>query len=78
MLIVTKMKQEIETTVEIPDGIQVTGKNDLTVKGPKGELKRTFNFPGVQVVAGSKEIVISAKKATKREKKIIYTYGRLF
>jgi len=75
LLIVTKMKQEIETTVEIPDGIQVTGKNDLTVKGPKGELKRTFNFPGVQVVAGSKEIVISAKKATKREKKIIYTYA---
>lgn len=74
MLIVTKMKQDFNEKIEIPDGIQVTGDKDLTVKGPKGELKRLFNFPGIKVAVVGKEIAISAKKATKREKKMIYTY----
>jgi len=68
------MKQDFEEKIEIPDGIQVTGNNHVTVKGPKGELKRSFNFPGVEVKVTAKEIIVTAKKATKREKKIIYTY----
>ena len=75
MLTVTKMKQDIEEKIEIPDGIQVTGNQELTIKGPKGELKRDFNFPRIQITIAGKEIIISAKKSTKREKKMIYTYA---
>lgn len=68
------MKQDFEEKIEIPDGIQVTGGSEIAVKGPKGELKRKFKFPRVDVTVSSKEISISAKNATKREKKIIFTY----
>ncbi|MBW3004730.1 50S ribosomal protein L6 [Candidatus Woesearchaeota archaeon] len=68
------MKQDIEETIEIPDGIQVTADKEVVVKGPKGELKRNFIYPGIITKVDGKEIKINAKNATKREKKLIYTY----
>lgn len=68
------MKQDIEETIEIPDGIQVTLDNEAVVKGPKGELKRAFRYPGITIAVDGKEIKISSKNATKREKKLMYTY----
>ncbi len=68
------MKQDFEEIIEIPDGIQVTAEKEVVVKGPKGELKRDFNYPGIFITVEGKEIKIIAKKATKREKKLIYTY----
>ena len=68
------MKQDLEEKIEIPDGIQVTDGGEIVVKGPKGELKRKFTFPGVSIKVQGKDIIISAKATTKREKKIIYTY----
>jgi len=68
------MKQNFEETVEIPDGIQVTGEKEVTVKGPKGQLKRKFDWPGIKIKVEAKAIKIIAKKATKREKKMVFTY----
>lgn len=69
------MKQDIDETIEIPDGIQVTGDREILVKGPKGELKRVLTFPRVSISVSGKEIRVSAKGATKREKKMVYTYA---
>lgn len=68
------MKQDIEEIIEIPDGIQVSGNDEIVVKGPKGELKRSFNCPGIAIKIDAKQIKMTSKKATKREKKMIYTY----
>lgn len=68
------MKQDFEEIIEIPDGIQVTSEKELVVKGSKGELKRDFTYPGISTTIEGKEIKIIAKKATKREKKLVYTY----
>lgn len=68
------MKQNFEEEMEIPDGIQVSGADELTIKGPKGELKRKFVCPGIKVKVEGRLVKFSAKKATKREKKILYTY----
>ena len=68
------MKQDFEEEIEIPDGLQVTGEKEITVKGPKGELKREFDWPGIKIKVEAKTVKIIAKKATKREKKMIYTY----
>ncbi len=68
------MKQDFEEIIEIPDGIQVTAEKEVVVKGPKGELKRDFNYPGISIKVEGKEIKIIAKKVTKREKKLVYTY----
>ena len=44
MLIFIKMKKEIFQEIEIPEGVEVNIEDrTLTVKGPEGENKRTFN-----------------------------------
>jgi len=68
------MKQDIEETIAIPDGIQVTVDDLVTVKGPKGELSKNLKFPGISLKLDGKQLKISAENATKREKKLIYTY----
>lgn len=74
LLTVTKMKENITEILEIPDGIQVVCGKEIAVKGPKGEVKMVFNFPGVLVTVEGRQVKLAAKKATRREKKMIYTY----
>ncbi len=48
-------------TIDLPKGVTVTvDGNDITVKGPKGELKRTI-VPVVDVVVEESQITISLK-----------------
>ncbi|MBW3001793.1 50S ribosomal protein L6 [Candidatus Woesearchaeota archaeon] len=68
------MKQDFDEVIEIPDGIQVTADKEVVVMGPKGELKRSFIYPGIYIKVEGKEIKITSKNATKREKKLIFTY----
>lgn len=68
------MKTRIEEEMEIPDGIQVSAGKEIAVKGPKGAMKRELYYPGVEIKAEGKKLIFACKKATKREKKMIYTY----
>jgi large subunit ribosomal protein L6 len=68
------MKQDMLERVEIPEGITVTFDEFVTVKGPKGEVTKKLFHPFVSMKQKDKEIVIKAKKATKREKKLIFTF----
>ncbi|MBN1645045.1 50S ribosomal protein L6 [Candidatus Woesearchaeota archaeon] len=60
--------------IEIPEGVSVFFDEFVTVKGPKGEAKKKLFNPFLSIKQEGKDIVISAKKATKREKKLIFTF----
>jgi len=72
--IFTKMKKEIIEEIEIPEGIEANVEGTtLTVKGPEGEDKRTFNIPKLIFEKKDNKIVIGHKTARKTEKKKIFT-----
>jgi large subunit ribosomal protein L6 len=68
------MKQDMLERIEIPEGVTVTFDEFITVKGPKGEVKKKLENPFLSLKQKDKEIVIEAKKATKREKKLVFTF----
>lgn len=65
------MKQEINKEIQIPEGASIEIDGDIVnVKGPKGELKRKFILGKINMKKEGNKIILSAEKATKREKKI--------
>lgn len=68
------MKLTIEEKLDVPQGVTVTVE-DSTVKvtGPKGEVARVMRAPGVTIKADGQQVTFVAKKATKREKRVLYT-----
>ncbi|MEM2956088.1 MAG: 50S ribosomal protein L6 [Candidatus Pacearchaeota archaeon] len=64
------MHEDIIEKINIPEGVEVNVNSILTIKGPKGELKKKFP---VKIEKKDNMIVIEAKKATKNEKKQIKT-----
>ena len=69
------MKKKIEEKIEVPEGVTVSFQEGIiTVKGPKGELQRTFSDPWMLVRIEGNSIMITVDKATKREKTLLYTY----
>ncbi len=70
-----KVWNELRVSIELPEGVEAQyNEGILTVKGPKGEVSKKLRYPGVIVSVDGKEVVIRAPKATKSEKKIIFTY----
>lgn len=68
------MKQDIQETIAIPEKIQVSVNEKVTVKGPKGEVSRVLKDPKVVIQVKDGAVAISSKKATKRERKKVYTF----
>jgi len=65
----------IKETVNIPEGIDIQiDKKGIHAKGPKGEISRKLIYPGVEMGIKDKNIIITCKKITKREKSIIGTF----
>ncbi len=70
----TKMKSKLEDSIEFPQGIIVNiDKGIVTVKGPKGELKRNMYDPKIKIVVQGNEIKLSASPYRKKEKTKIYS-----
>ena len=68
------MKKDIEETTLLLDGVTIMVDNtSFTVKGPKGEIKRQRPFARVDIATEGKIVKLTSKKATKREKKQLYT-----
>ncbi len=59
-------------TAKLPEGVtaSVSGR-DVTVKGPKGELKRVLGQIGVKITADGDAIVIKSEQSGKREKRLM-------
>jgi large subunit ribosomal protein L6 len=69
------MKLNYDETMDVPAGVTVTvDAGVVKVKGPKGEVARRMVAPGVTIKADGQKVSFTAKKASKREKKMLYTY----
>ena len=65
---------ELKETIAVPEGVSVSvHHNKVTAKGQQGEVYRTWNEPKVSVKTENNQIVISAKNATKKQKRTIST-----
>jgi large subunit ribosomal protein L6 len=69
------MKEDINIEIELAEGVtaEIVG-DSLKVKGPKGDIERSFRHPKVNVDVADKKIVLKAIKGTKREKTIMGSF----
>ncbi|KYK33718.1 MAG: 50S ribosomal protein L6 [Thermoplasmatales archaeon SG8-52-3] len=64
----------IKEEIKIPDGVTVTLDNNiLTVNGEKGELKRTFSHPKINIMINGKAIEVNGKNVRRKELALIGT-----
>ena len=65
---------ELKQTIAIPEGVSVSVyHNKIAAKGQHGEAHRTWSEPKVDVKIEGNQVVVSAKNATKNQKRIIST-----
>lgn len=70
-----KMKTVIEEVFELPHGVSASIENGVVrVKGAKGEVLRKMFAPGVSIKVDGQKVVFRSAKATRREKKMLYTF----
>ncbi len=70
------MKKKLFQEIEIPEKVDVDIKeNEISIKGPEGELKRKFNLNNLVFEKKENKIIIGNEKATKKEKKLINTFA---
>jgi large subunit ribosomal protein L6 len=68
------MKQELNQTIEIPEGCTVTyQKRMMTAKGDNGEVSRQIFHPTMTIEVKGKEVVFDAPVATQREKRQMFS-----
>jgi len=68
------MKRDLSVNVEIPEGVEVSlDGNEITAKGPEGELKKRYNLGKLNMEIKDGKVVIGNKKSTKTEKKMMNT-----
>ncbi|MBI2140055.1 50S ribosomal protein L6 [Candidatus Woesearchaeota archaeon] len=68
-------KQDLAETVPIPEGVEVTlEENLLKFSGKAGNNQKMFSYPKISLQKAEKNIIISAKKATNRENKIMKSW----
>lgn len=67
---------DITREVEIPEGVTVTiNDSEVTVKGPKGELKRDFTAKGITLSQKKGKVVALAKFPRRKDKAMLGTIG---
>ncbi len=60
--------------VEVPEGVTVSVDGlVISVKGPKGEVSRTFRLPGISFAVEDSKVVVRASRWSKREKSLVFT-----
>jgi len=70
------MKETLIKEIELNEGVSAhLDDGMLTVKGPKGEVKRVFVHPRVRIVVSGNKISLTSEKATKNEKKILSSFA---
>lgn len=69
------MKEDIKYEIKISENVQAEQeKENLIVKGPKGEVKRKLFHPSIKLTIKNNNIILECKKATKREKALLNTF----
>lgn len=59
--------------IPIPEGINVTVDDGVTVKGSKGQLSRKFNYPNVVIKTDNGNVVLEANFPKKKDKAMLGT-----
>ncbi len=59
--------------IPIPDGIEVTVEDEVTVSGSKGELKRKFKYRNIKIMKEDDNIVLETHFPKKRDKAMLGT-----
>lgn len=59
--------------IPIPEGIDVTVEDEVTVKGSKGQLSRKFNYPNVVIKKDNDNVVLEANFPKKKDKAMLGT-----
>ena len=68
------MKKTLFSQIEIPKDVEIEVEGPaVVVKGPKGEVRRTFKLGKLELKKEGDKVVIGHKKSTKREKKNMNT-----
>ena len=68
------MKLDLQREIEIPEGVIVSVDNgNVIVKKDGKEAKREFGLGKLDIVKKDEKVLVGAKKATKRESKMIGT-----
>ncbi|MHC1589803.1 MAG: 50S ribosomal protein L6 [Candidatus Hecatellaceae archaeon] len=63
-----------ERTVELPEGVTASYEGGvLTVKGPRGELRRNLAHAGVEIKVSDGKVIVRREWAGKRERSMIGT-----
>jgi len=76
LLIVIKMNEKnVTSKIIVPEGLTAAIQDrKITVKGPKGEVSKSFIEPCIHMKISGNEIVFTVTKFTKNEKKLLGTY----
>ena len=59
--------------IPIPDGIDVTVDDGVTIKGSKGQLSRKFNYPNVVIKKDNDNVVLETNFPKKKDKAMLGT-----
>jgi large subunit ribosomal protein L6 len=63
---------EVKKTVPIPEGVTVKSKgNTVSVKGPKGELSRSFYHPKIKISVSKDKVSVSSLMARRKESALV-------
>lgn len=69
------MMQDINQKMKIPENVTIEIVNGMIkVKGPKGEIQRKLFHRNIKIAVENKDLVITSKRPTKREKTMAGTF----
>ncbi len=72
-------RQDIQLEIELKEGVEarIDGRK-IYIKGPKGEVSRQLILPNISIEVKDNKIIMTAKKASQREYKLMTTYRAHF
>ena len=63
----------IREEIEIPEGVEVIIDDEVSVKGPNGEISRKFTYPNVTITKEDNTVVLETAFPKKKDKSMIGT-----
>jgi len=66
---------QVKKEIQILQGVEVNIDNEISIKGPKGELKRKLFHPLLSITKENDKIVFKTKKEDKKTKMITNTFA---
>lgn len=69
MALTTTIKEEIE----IPEDVEITISDDVTVKGPSGQISRKFTYPHINIREEDDKLIVESHFPKKKDKSMLGT-----